>query len=158
MNKYFAGGLLSVCSVGCLAYKEVPAETDSASAVGTAEQAASVCNDNAGVLPTLASLAVSEANYLRSWDPLAHFTLGVIGKPQLPAVVLSRTAEAKCAVSGGCSHTRALLALQNEDIRNYVDQNTFNPTTFREELKAGLLRQRDREADGRNNPARAIGF
>jgi hypothetical protein len=45
--------------------------------------------------------------------------------------------------------------LQDETVRDYVDQDVFNPTMYREELKVSFGRQRNFEIDvTRNDPTR----
>jgi hypothetical protein len=90
------------------------------------------CPSNSGVDPGRAGLAVAMATELGRWDPVNDLTV-VDGY-----VVLSDAGLAQCG--SGCPNTKALLGLQENGLMSLVDQAVFNPTVFREELKAGFDR------------------
>jgi hypothetical protein len=145
MSHRFAIVFISLLPIACTAELNTSDEPESGAqeAIGVVERAYS-CPDNSGVNPTKASLAVAMANELGEWDPLLHLQNGT-------RVELSPLALSLCSERGGCALTTALLALQNDDIRNYIDQSIFNPTVFREELRASFERQLNIEDDLRRN-------
>jgi hypothetical protein len=95
------------------------------------------CQTNTGLLPTKASLAVAMAKELRRWIPLQDLAIdGTTGW-----VALSSAGVARCNANGGCPNTLALLGQQEPGLANVVNQNVFNPVTYKEDLIASLNRQ-----------------
>jgi hypothetical protein len=106
----------------------------------------STCNSNNGVNPTKAALAVAMATELGRLEPIADLTRSD------GAVALSAAGLSRCM--NGCANTEAILGLQSDEVREIIDQNAFNPTTFREELLASFDRQINWSLDlARNNPS-----
>jgi hypothetical protein len=104
------------------------------------------CSTNSGLNPMRAALAVAMGAELRRWKPEVDLQKGWDGK-----VSLSSTGLARC--TNGCPNTKAILGQQDEGIRNFVDQNVFNPTVFMEDMKASFDRVKNKMDDlARNNP------
>jgi hypothetical protein len=104
------------------------------------------CATNSGLNPMRAALAVAMGAELRRWKPEVDLQKGWDGK-----VSLSSTGLARC--TNGCPNTKAILGQQDEGIRNFVDQNVFNPTVFMEDMKASFDRVKNKMDDlARNNP------
>jgi len=103
------------------------------------------CATAGGANPTKAALAVAMANELGTWDPLGLLR---INNNQ---VELTQAGIDKCnATTHKCRNLKGLLELQKDGATS--DQNIFNPTNFREDLKASFDRQRNHLI---NNPAPA---
>jgi hypothetical protein len=105
------------------------------------------CSTQGGANPTKAALAVAMATELGRWDPVADLTV------TNNAVALSSDAFNRCnTLSHKCKNTKALLGQQADGAT--TDQNLFNPTNFREDLKASFGRHNDNIANlNRNNRA-----
>lgn len=101
------------------------------------------CNANSGVNPTKAALAVAMANELGEWDAGKYLTISN------NMVALTWEAQNKCnAAPHKCKNLKAILGQQADGAT--ADQTVYNPTVFREEMKASLDRQRNHLM---NNPA-----
>jgi len=131
------GAVLAALATGCSA--------DVVEELATVDQAVT-CQTMTGTYPVKAALAVAMARELGEIDALKDLTV-VNG-----VVTLSATAQAACANTVlACHNTIALLAMQDDSLRNYIDQNVFNPTSFRQDLIASFDRQRNHENDLRLN-------
>lgn len=105
------------------------------------------CMSNAGLHPTKAALAVAMAQELERWDAVADLRIGYGGRTEL-----SSTGQARC--KNGCANLLALLAQQNPEVTQFVDQNVFNPTNYSSDLNASFGRQQSLINDlRRNRPA-----
>jgi len=136
--------LSSACTAGVASEDE--------SAAHLSEAAWRACNSSSGILPTKASLAVAMARELGRWDALTDLVR--IDNNGHNTVALSAAGLQRCAARGNaCENTQAILALQDRAVTQVIDQNTFNPTTFREDLVASFARQRDRLQDLQNSPS-----
>ncbi len=114
----------------------------------TTEQAVT-CETMAGVYPVKAALAVAMAKEMGEIDAVKNLTVSD-GK-----VVISATGQALCNARGGCHNTEGLLAMQDDSLRNYIDQAVFNPTSYRQDLIASFDRQRNSDYNLRlNDPAK----
>jgi hypothetical protein len=101
------------------------------------------CNTMSGVNPTKAALAVAMANELGEIDALKYLTI------TNGLVALNSAGNTKCdAASHKCKNLKGILGQQVDGAT--TDQTIFNPTTFKEELKASFERQRNHLI---NNPA-----
>jgi hypothetical protein len=101
------------------------------------------CNTNSGVNPTKAALAVAMANEIGELDALKYLTISN------NMVALSAAGNTKCdAAAHKCKNLKGILGQQVDGAT--ADQQVFNPTVFREELKASFERQRNHLL---NNPA-----
>ncbi|HYQ02730.1 MAG TPA: cellulose binding domain-containing protein [Polyangiaceae bacterium] len=89
------------------------------------------CNQNSGLNPTKAALAVAMATELGRWAPNTDLTMSG------GQVVLSAAGLAAC--QNGCANTVAMLGQQNANAT--ADQNVFNPTVFNSDLQASFGRQ-----------------
>lgn len=94
------------------------------------------CNNNAGLNPTKAALAVAMAMELGRWDPLTDLRVGANNMTELTGA-----GQARC--QNGCGNLVALLGQQQSGLTNFMDQNVFNPTSYRSDLGASFGRQRD---------------
>jgi len=91
------------------------------------------CPTNSGLSPTKASLAVAMAMELGRWEPVADLALN--GE----TTILSSSGQARC--SNGCKTVKSLLGQQDNALTNFIDQNVFNPTVLRSDLRSASGRQ-----------------
>lgn len=114
--------------------------------VGSKESMNSSCFTLNGLYPLKASLAVSMAREMGRVDAVADLA-------KWDRVVISWSGYNRCAMRGapGCPNTQAILDLQLASVNQYVDQNVFNATSFKEDLKASFDRQTSWENDLRRN-------
>ena len=136
-------GLTSV--VGCAvapggSEMDAMAEEDLGSTVNAA------CNSMQEIYPLKAALAVSMAREMGRLDPVNDLWKG-------DRVYISWTGLSRCQSRGfgNCTNTQAILDLQLTTVNNYISQNTFSATTFREDLKASFDRQVSHENNLRMN-------
>jgi hypothetical protein len=110
------------------------------------------CMTNSGVNPAKAAIAVAMAMELGRWNPLADLRIGGSGRVELN--LSNSFVTGKCGWDGnGCRNTKALLNQADQTFQQFFDQNVFNITTYREELKASMDRQQQRINDlTRNQP------
>ena len=109
------------------------------------------CNDNTGINPMKAALAVAMASELGRIDPLKDLYFDG------STVVLTSAAKQVCSGRGygSCNNVEAILGMQNTAVNKYISTGMFNATAFREELKASFNRQTNREVDlAKNQPAK----
>jgi len=136
--------LSSACAAGV--------ESESESTAYLSEASFRACNSSSGILPTKASLAVAMARELGRWDALTDLVR--LDNNGHNTVALSAAGLQRCAARGNaCDNTKAILALQDRAVTQVIDQHTFNPTTFREDLVASFARQKDRIQDLQNSPS-----
>lgn len=121
---------VAVAATGCT-YETMDEGTPAAMDQGVTAN----CSSNSGINPTKAALAVAMANELGRWDPVADLTVTWDWK-----VILSSTGEGRCR--NGCANTKAILGLQDVSTTQVINQNVFNPTSFREDLIASFSRQK----------------
>lgn len=147
MKKIFGllgAGILSLSALqGCVA-----SAGDGGEQVGNAFQGATSCYTNAGLNPTKAALAIAMGDELGRWAPDKDlmFSSDAYGS------VLVLNWSAVC-LKNNCANTRALLGQQDLKIAEYIDQNVFNPTVYRNDLRAALQRSQTMIDDlQRNNP------
>ncbi|OQX69034.1 MAG: hypothetical protein B6A08_07020 [Sorangiineae bacterium NIC37A_2] len=135
----------SGCAVAPMGEDEMALELMSED-VGSKEALNSSCYTLNGLHPLKASLAVSMAREMGRIDPLADLS-------RADRVVISWKGYQRCAERGhdGCPNTSAILDLQLSSVNQYIDQNTFNATNFREDLKASFDRQSSWEHNLRLN-------
>jgi len=103
--------------------------------------------------PMRAALAVSMAREIGRIDTLKDLYKG-------DRVYLSQDAKNRCSGRGfgACTNTQAILDLQLGVVNNYIPQNIFSATSFREDLKASFDRQSSWEANLRmNSPSKVPG-
>jgi hypothetical protein len=110
------------------------------------------CMTNSGVNPAKAALAVAMAKELGRWNALSDLRIGSSGRVELN--LANSFVTGKCGSNGdGCPNTKALLNQADQVHQQFFDQNVFNITTYREELKASMDRQLQRNTDlQRNQP------
>ena len=125
-------------------------ETDTAPrSVTQAFSSGQNCDDNTGINPMKAALAVAMASEIGRVDPLKD--LFINGS----MVSLTNSAKQLCAGRGygACNNVEAVLGMQNTAVNDKLPRHVFNATAFREELKASFARQTNREIDlARNQP------
>src|SRR5690606_26809403 len=136
---------LNGCAVAPMGEEEMNLELMSED-VSSKEALHSSCYTLNGLHPLKASLAVSMAREMGRIDPLADLV-------RADRVLISWQGYSRCAARGhsGCPNTTAILDLQLSSVNQFIDQNTFNATSFREDLKASFDRQSSWEADLRRN-------
>jgi uncharacterized protein (DUF2147 family) len=124
--------------VAALAVGLVGCNAQSLEELAAVEQAVT-CDTMAGTYPVAAALAVALGNEMGEIDAVKNLAVsnGV--------VVISAAGQALCASRLGCANTLGILAMQDDSLRNYIDQNVFNPTSFREFLKSSFDRQKNHE-------------
>lgn len=110
------------------------------------------CMTNSGVNPAKAAIAVAMAKELGRWNALADLRIGSSGRVELN--LSNSFVTSKCGWNGdGCKNTKALLNQADQSVQQFFDQNVFNVTTYREELKTSMDRQRQKIDDlQRNQP------
>jgi hypothetical protein len=96
--------------------------------------------------PMRAALAVSMAREIGRIDTLKDLS-------KSDRVYLTQDAKNRCASRGfgACNNTQAILDLQLSTVNNYIPQNIFSATSFREDLKASFDRQTSHENNLRQN-------
>lgn len=143
-------GLGLVAASGCAV---APVEGDEANydlmseeEVSSKESLHSSCFTLNGLYPLKAALAVSMAREMGRVDAVADLA-------KWDRVVISWSGLSRCGARGyaGCPNTQAILDLQLASVNQYLDQNTFNATSFKEDLKASFDRQTNWENDLRRN-------
>lgn len=114
--------------------------------VGAKENLATSCFTLNGLNPLKAALAVSMAREMGRVDAVADLA-------KWDRVVISWNGYSQCGMRGypGCPNTQAILDLQLSSVNQYIDQNVFSATNFKEELKASFDRQTSWEANLRQN-------
>jgi hypothetical protein len=103
--------------------------------------------------PMRAALAVSMAREIGRIDALKDLY-------KSDRVYLTQAAKDLCAGRGfaACTNTQAILDMQLSAVNNYINQNVFSATSFREDLKASFDRQSSWEANLRmNSPSKVPG-
>jgi len=90
------------------------------------------CVTNSGIDSTKAALAVAMASELGRWEPHVDLTIAD------DFVQLSGEGLSRCEAD--CPNTTAILGLQEPGIAEVVEQNLFDPISFREELKVSFDR------------------
>ena len=139
MNKFVMLSVFAVLGSACTT--GIPSDGESIEGLG--ETVTAGCNTVSGLLPTKSSLAVAMAMELKRWDALTDLTRATVNG--VDQVVLSSAGLARCSAMGSqCLNTKALLGLQHSDVNQVISQNRFNATSYREDLKSSLQRQRDR--------------
>lgn len=110
------------------------------------------CNSNSGINPMKAALAVAMATEIGRLDAVNDLAISN------DTVVLTGGAKSKCRARGygDCSNVDAILGLQDRVVNNYVSQNVFNATSFRQDLKASFDRQKNAENSLRMNNASRV--
>jgi hypothetical protein len=107
------------------------------------------CSTAGGANPTKAALAVAIARELGEFDPVNQLTV------TNGTVALSAAAVTKCnGLSHKCKNTIAILGQQADAAT--IDQNLFNPTNFREDLKASFDRHKNNITNLTNNNRGAL--
>lgn len=107
------------------------------------------CNENSGINPMKAALAVAMASELGRLDPVGD--LKISGDQ----VALKWTAKKECQARGfgNCPNTAAILGMQDVGVNEYIDQSIFNAVSFKEDLKASFDRQANHETNlAQNHP------
>jgi hypothetical protein len=96
--------------------------------------------------PMRAALAVSMAREIGRIDTLKDLYV-------TDRVVLTADAKNRCMGRGfaSCTNTQAILDMQLNVVNNYIGQNIFSATSFREDLKASFGRQKSHEANLKMN-------
>lgn len=110
------------------------------------------CMTNSGINPAKAALAVAMARELTRWNPMTDLRIGSSGMVELN--VDNSHVRTKCGSDGKlCKNTWALLAQADQSVQQFFDQNMFNVTTYREDLKASMDRHATKINDlTRNQP------
>jgi hypothetical protein len=103
------------------------------------------CGGNSGIDGMMGSLAIAMANELGRLE--ATTDLKVNGD----RLDLSTAGQNRCNANGGCDNTKAILAMQDTAINNYVCAAIFDATSYRSNLKSSFQLQKDREASAAMN-------
>jgi len=160
MNK-MSSKLIGICLTGLLAVTGCAIEpaqemTDEMIASMSDEDVAETssalsCSQAQWQDPMRAALAVSMAREIGRIDALKDLYSG-------DRVYLTQDAKNRCASRGfgACNNTQAILDHQLGTVNNYVPQNIFSATAFREDLKASFARQQNHEANLRRNSPRQM--
>lgn len=137
---------LNGCAVAPVEGDQADFDLMSEEDVGSKESMNSSCFTMQGIYPLKASLAVSMAREMGRVDAVADLA-------RWDRVVISWSGYNRCAMRGytGCPNTQAILDLQLASVNNYLDQNVFNATSFKEDLRASFDRQSAWENDLRRN-------
>ncbi|HET7544529.1 MAG TPA: hypothetical protein VFK05_31885 [Polyangiaceae bacterium] len=152
MKKVF--GLASAAFLGLSALQGCVATTgDGGEQIGSSAQAANACYTNSGLNPTKAALAVAMADELGRWAPDKDLVRVNGGWATQWNYIVQLSSNAVC-LKNNCANTKGILGLQDDKLMQFVDQNVFNPTTFRNDLSAGVDRSQTMMSDlARNNPS-----
>jgi len=137
--------IASACTAG------IPSDEESVE--GLADTISSGCNTSSGILPTMASLGVASAMELKRWEPLTDFTRATVNG--LYQLTLSSAGLSRCAAMGNsCQNIKGLLGLQDTSVSQVINQNRFNPSSYRQELLSAYDRQFQRiDSIKKNTPS-----
>lgn len=129
-----AGAMASIA--GC-AVDTGPSDVRTTKAFSTSTS----CNENSGINPMKAALAVAMSREIGRIDPLTDLTISD------KTIVLTSAGKNQCQArgEGNCPNVQAILDMQKDEVNKYVDQNIFNATTFRSDLRASFDRQQNHE-------------